>query len=74
MPPQRTYHLDQKETRIQLATQDYKSKKFRSLLAATEAYDVAYSIAYDRLSGRPSRVNTRSKTTKLTPTEELALI
>jgi hypothetical protein len=74
MPPQRGHQLVQNEGRIQLAIQAFKSRQFKSLSAAVAAYDVAYSTAYDRMKGRPARVDSRTTTTKLTATEESVLV
>jgi hypothetical protein len=74
MPPQRGDQLVQNEGRIQLAIQAFKSRQFKSLSAAAAAYDVAYSTTRDRINGRPARVDSRAATTKLTTTEESALV
>jgi hypothetical protein len=74
MPPQRSDQLAQNEGRIQLAIQAFKSRQFKSLLAATIVYNVVYSTTRDRMKGRPARVDSRATTTKLTTTEESVLV
>jgi hypothetical protein len=73
MPPRQSSQLAQNEGRIALAIQAFRKGQFRSLKAATDAYDVPYSTAYDRMRGRVSRRDLRSVSLKLTQNEELSL-
>jgi hypothetical protein len=73
MPPRKSPQLPQNEGRIALAIQAYEKGQFRSLRAATTAYNVAYSTTYDRVKGRAPRQETRSTQHKLTQHEEKSL-
>jgi Tc5 transposase DNA-binding domain len=74
MPPPKDTESTQKEGRMALAIQAFKQGQFKSLLAATKAYDAPYSTAYERVKGRPARRDSRSPNQKLTDTEESTLV
>jgi hypothetical protein len=63
-----------REGRIALALQAYKTGYFTSLRAAANAYDIPESTFRSRLKGTPSRHGLRPTNTKLSATEETALI
>jgi CMP-N-acetylneuraminic acid synthetase len=74
MPPLKDTESTQKEGRIALAIQAFKQGQFKSLLAATQAYDVPYSTVYERVNGHPARRDLRPPNQKLTDTEESTLV
>jgi hypothetical protein len=73
MPPRKSPQLAQNEGRIALAIQAYQKGQFRSLKAATDAYDVPHSTVYDRIKGRATRHDIRPVRYKLTQSEESSL-
>lgn len=74
MPPRKSSQLAQNEGRIALAIQAYQKGQFRSLKAATDAYDVPYATTHNRLHGRVARHDLRSANLKLTQNEESSLV
>jgi hypothetical protein len=62
------------EGRLLLALQDYHRSTFPSIRAAAAAYDVPESTLRRRAKGILSRAETRSKSCKLTTTEEELLL
>jgi hypothetical protein len=66
--------LSYKEGRIALALQAYQDGYFTSLRAAAEAYDIPASTLRYRVKGGRARRGLRAINTKLSTTEEEALI
>jgi hypothetical protein len=66
--------LTYKEGRITLALQAYKDSYFTSLRAAANAYDIPPSTLRSRVKGVSARYTIQPVNTKLSVTEETALI
>jgi hypothetical protein len=62
------------EDRINLAIQAVQKGSFKSIRAASVAYDVPWSTLNRRVKGCPSRRDTRPASSKLTRTEESTLV
>jgi hypothetical protein len=73
MPPRNSPQSAQTEGRIALAIQAFQKGQFRSLKAATDAYDVPYSTTYTRIKGTVARRDLQPPNLKLTQYEELSL-
>lgn len=65
--------MSSKEGRIALAINAYNTGYFTGIREAARAYNVPNTTLQQRLRGSQPRVEIRPKTTKLSPTEELAL-
>jgi hypothetical protein len=74
MPPQNKEIALQKEGRILLAIQSFKKGQFKSLRAASRAYDVPLSSLQRRMNGVPSLQDYTPVGRKLSTTEESVIV
>jgi hypothetical protein len=77
MPPiwnERPSNSQEREGRIQLAIDDLKNERIRSIRQAAEIYNISRSTLQTRLNGVISRTNTRANGHKLSEFEEESLI
>ena len=74
MAPPHNVQLAQKEGRIALAVQAYKSGQFSSTKACVNAYDISDSTLRRRVKGTNARCDSVPVNRKLTQTEETTLV